>query len=244
MHDLELTFIGTGNAFSPDGMCCNGFLVNRRVLFEAPPQALSSLNRIGYDPNELDAVAISHHHGDHFLGLPFLLLHWRWKGRTKPVHIVGPAGTEALTKDIARKVFPGVLKNLDFEIRWSDLQPGEWVTAGGMDLTAHEMVHDDGLEMCLGYECSAAGRRFAYTGDSTLCEAVYGLARNAEVLVSECASRDEHIPVHMNLVDDMPKVRAEMPASSRLILTHLGPGIDAAGLANTVVAEDFATYRF
>jgi ribonuclease BN (tRNA processing enzyme) len=243
MQDLELTFIGTGNAFSPGGLCCNGFLVNGKVLFEAPPQALSSLNRIGYDPNALEAVAISHHHGDHFLGLPFLLLHWRWKGRTKPVHILGPAGTEALTKDIASKVFPGVMKNLDFEITWTDLEPGQQVAAGGVDFKPHAMVHDNGLAMCFGYECTARGRRFAYTGDSTLCDAVYDLARNAEVLVSECASRDERIPVHMNLKDDMPKVRAAMPPGSKLILTHLGPDVDAGGLADTVVAEDFATYR-
>ena len=36
-----------------------------------------------------------------FLGLPFLLLHWKWKGRTKPVRIIGPKATEALAKDIA-----------------------------------------------------------------------------------------------------------------------------------------------
>lgn len=39
MPELEFTFIGTGNAFVPGGLCWNGFLVDRRVLFEAPPQA-------------------------------------------------------------------------------------------------------------------------------------------------------------------------------------------------------------
>ena len=103
MSDLSLTFIGSGNAFSPGGLCCNGFLVNGRFLFDAPPQALSSLNTIDVDPNTIEAVILSHHHGDHFLGLPFLLLHWRWKGRTKPVRIVGPSGTTRLGKQIAEQ---------------------------------------------------------------------------------------------------------------------------------------------
>src|SRR5690348_8775232 len=116
MPDLRLTFIGTGNAFSPNGLCCNGFVVNDRFLFDAPPHSLSSLNTVGLDPNALEAVIISHHHGDHFLGLPFLLLHWKWKGRSAPVKIVGPPETRSLAEDIAKKVFPGVLDDLKYDI--------------------------------------------------------------------------------------------------------------------------------
>src|SRR5438874_7903974 len=108
MSTLELTFIGTGNAFVRDGACWNGFVVNRRILFEAPPQALMSLNRLGIDPNELDVVVLSHHHGDHFLGLPFLLLHWKHMGRKKPVTIVGPPETEAVARQVAARTSPSL----------------------------------------------------------------------------------------------------------------------------------------
>ena len=59
MPELELQFIGTGNAFAPGGLCWNGFVVNGRFLFEAPPQALQSLNLMGIDPNGLDAVVLN-----------------------------------------------------------------------------------------------------------------------------------------------------------------------------------------
>ena len=35
-----------------------------------------------------------------------------------------------------------------------------------------------------------------------------------------------------------------MDGDATLILTHLGAGIKDAGLNNTVVAQDFETYRF
>ncbi len=89
MAGLELTFIGSGNAFVREGACWNGFVANGRYLFEAPPQALMALNRLGIDPNAIDAVVLSHHHGDHLLGLPFLLLHWKYLGRTTPVTVIG-----------------------------------------------------------------------------------------------------------------------------------------------------------
>lgn len=242
MTDLQFTFIGSGNAFSPGGLCCNGFLVNDRFLFEAPPQALSSLNTIGFDPNEVEAIVLSHHHGDHFLGLPFLLLHWRWKGRTKPIRIVGPKDTERLGKEIAQSVFPGVL-DVPYEIQWIEAQPGEPLRLGELELEAVEMEHDEALSQALGYRCRLGSRRWAYTGDTRLCNAVFDLARDAEVLICECASRDLRIPVHMNLVDDIPHVRAAMPANSQLILTHLAPDVDSGGLPNTRIARDFETFR-
>jgi ribonuclease BN (tRNA processing enzyme) len=244
MNNLRLTFVGSGNAFSPGGLCCNGFVVNDRFLFDAPPQALSSLNTIGIDPNELEAVIVSHHHGDHFLGLPFLLLHWKWKGRTKPVTVVGPPSTEALARDIADKVFPGVLDDVKYDLTFRDAEPGRAFSVDGLQVEPVMVEHDDGLVMSLGYACKMGGRHFAYTGDTRMCDAVMDLAKGQEVLISECASRSDFIPVHMNLVDDIPQVRAAMPTDGQLILTHISPDVDTNGLPRTMVAEDFKTYEF
>ena len=244
MGNVDLTFIGSGNAFSPGGLCCNGFLINRRFLFDAPPQSLSSLATVGMDPNEIETLVISHHHGDHFLGLPFLLLHWRWKGRTRPMRIIGPPGTEALGKDIAEKVFPGVMSGASYDLEWQEARPGSPLLLNGLELEPHLMTHDEGLEMCLGYGIRVGSRRIGYTGDTILCDSVLDLARTSEILVSECASRDGRIPVHMNLLDDMPVVRAAMKPDAQLILTHISPDVDTNGMKNTQVAKDFQTYSF
>jgi ribonuclease BN (tRNA processing enzyme) len=244
MTDLRLTFIGSGNAFSPGGLCCNGFLVNDRFLFDAPPQALSSLNTVDVDPNAIEAVVVSHHHGDHFLGLPFLLLHWRWKGRTKPIRIVGPSGTEALARQIGQAVFPGVFEGIGYDLQFEDLVGGKSTSVDGLNLDAYEMIHDNGLELCLGYKANIGGRTFSYTGDTILCDSVLELCKGVEVMVSECASRADRVPVHMNLIDDIPEVRAALAKDAQLILTHITPEVTPNGLANTRVAEDFKTYVF
>lgn len=243
MHDLRLAFVGSGNAFSEGGLCCNGFLVNDRILFETPPQILGALNQLGVSANALDTVVISHHHGDHFLGLPFLLLHWRWKGRTTPVTIVGPPATKALATDISEKVFPGVL-DLPFEIEWCELPAGERHNIRGLEIEAVGVEHDEKLSATLGYACTLGGRRFSYTGDTRLCDGVLDLARRSELLVSECASRADLVPIHMNLVDDMPKLRAAMDPDAHLLLTHLSADVDAAGLKNTTIARDLARFTF
>lgn len=241
MRDLRLCFIGSGNAFSPGGLCCNGFVVNDRFLFEAPPQALQSLNHLEFDPNQLEAIVLSHHHGDHFLGLPFLLLHFRYRGRTRPLRIIGPAGTEALARQIAEGVFPGVLET-PYDLEWTTAQPGTPIHLDGLTIEPTKVVHDERLEVSLGYACSLGGTKFGYTGDTKMCDAVLDLARHSQLLVSECASRDQVVPVHMNLVDDMPVVRNAMAPGAQLILTHIDTAVWPVDLPDTDIARDFETY--
>lgn len=243
MTELELTFVGTGNAFAPAGLCWNGFVANKRYLFEAPPQALQSLNALGIDANEVDAVVLSHHHGDHFLGLPFLLLHWKYFGRSRPVAIVGPPETKDLTLSIAESVYPGI-RDITFEIEWHELQAGDRLRVGELELESLAMQHDQRLSGSLGFNARLQGRRFSYTGDSGMCDSVLDMARHAEVLVSECASRSEQLPIHMNLVDDMPVLRQRMNSDAHLILTHIDKDVTAENLKKTTVARDLQTYRF
>lgn len=243
MSELDLLFLGTGNAFAPGGLCWNGFLANDRYLFEAPPQALMSLNRMGCDVNQVEAVVLSHHHGDHFLGMPFLLLRWQYSGRKAPLTIVGPPGTEQVVRALCSLAYPGD-SAYPFEVRWEELSPGALVAVGELTLEAVAVKHDPKLEHSLGFHARLGNRRFAYTGDSAMCNGVLDLARGAEVLVAECASRSHRVPVHMNLVDDMPKLRAALPESSTLLLTHVDARTDAVGMKNTQVAKDFERYAF
>lgn len=243
MAGLELTFIGSGNAFVREGACWNGFVANGRYLFEAPPQALMSLNRLGIDPNAIDAVVLSHHHGDHLLGLPFLLLHWKYLGRTTPVTVIGPPETEDVVREISRRTYPTLFEG-GAEVRWVTATPGTPLEAAGLVVEAVEVRHDPKLTANFGYHATIAGRRLGYTGDSALCDGVLDLARGAEVLVSECTSRADVFDNHMNLVDDMPRLRAALAGEASLVLTHLPHDLGEHALPRTTVATDFATYRW
>ncbi|MCK6564005.1 MAG: MBL fold metallo-hydrolase [Dehalococcoidia bacterium] len=243
MSELSLSFVGTGNAFAPGGLCWNGFLVNGRYLFEAPPQALMSLRQEGVDPNDLDAVVVSHHHADHFLGLPFLLLYWKYQGRTRPVRIVGPPETREVMEQVTERTYPSLFE-VSYEIEWLVAEPGKDLHLSGLQLHPVEVKHDDKLIMSLGFACTLNGKRFGYTGDTAICDGVLDLARHSQVLVSECASRASSVPIHMNLVDDMPVVRAALNPDSTLLLTHIDSDVDSNGLPNTLVARDHQTYRF
>lgn len=243
MNELEFAFIGTGNAWVSEGQCWNGFLVNDRYLFETPPSAFMALQKMGTALNDIEAIVLSHHHGDHFLGLPFLLLYWKHFGRTKPVDIIGPPETELIAHMISDRTYSGIFET-KYDLNWVVAQPGKRIVSGDLTLEPVEVKHDPGLILSLGYACELGGRRFGYTGDSAMCDGVLDIARRSEVLVSECASRNKNLAVHMNFVDDMPVLRAAMKPDAHLLLTHTEGAMDLGGLARTTAARDFERYRF
>jgi ribonuclease BN (tRNA processing enzyme) len=237
MGDVKLRFIGSGNAFAPGGMCWNGFLLDNRILVEAPPQALMSVQRAGVNPNDLEAVLISHHHGDHFYGLPMLMLWWKWMGRTKPITIVGPTGTERITRDIAANTYPWLFE-IAYPVTWLEVEPGETHGVAGISFTTHEMIHDETLSMCLGFGMEVNGRKIGYTGDTVFCPSVEALCAWSDVLLADCSSVEAN-HVHMSLLNDIPRVRTLMRPESHLVLTHIDPRVAAEGnMPGVSIAED------
>ena len=62
-----------------------------RFLIDCGATALVAMRRFGIGPGCIDAVFLSHLHGDHFGGLPFLLLEAQFVSRRRrPLTIVGP----------------------------------------------------------------------------------------------------------------------------------------------------------
>ena len=94
---VTVTFAGSGDAFGSGGryQAC----IHLRpeggdpVLLDCGATSLSALKRLGLDPGEIAAVFVSHLHGDHFGGLPFLILDGQFSRRTRPLTVVAPPGT-------------------------------------------------------------------------------------------------------------------------------------------------------
>ena len=79
----EVQFVGTGDAFGSGGRRQSAILVRvhgHTLLLDCGATTVVGLKELGIDPREIDAVAITHFHGDHVAGLPFLLLDYVFAG--------------------------------------------------------------------------------------------------------------------------------------------------------------------
>src|SRR5919199_6224225 len=187
--EMKLQLLGTGDAFGSGGRFNTCFLVMAsatRFLIDFGATSMVALQRHGIDPNSIDVIFISHLHGDHFGGLPFLLLHAHFIARrTAPLTLVGPPGFEARLGQAMEVLFPGSSRNdYRFERPIRELQPGTRAVLGAVAATAHEVKHPSGApSLALRFEI--ANRVLAFSGDTEWTEALIPVARDSDVFVCE-----------------------------------------------------------
>jgi len=218
---MRLTVLGCGDAFGSGGRLNTCFLLDTdgaRVLVDCGASAMISMHRFGVDPESVDAVLLTHLHGDHFGGLPFLLLHQQFEaGRSRPLTIAGPAGVRARVRQAGEALFGGLASDWSFELAFRRLEPGPPLELAGLTVEALPVVHGDGPAH--GLRINDGARLFAYSGDTCWTETVPALAEGADLFVMECYGYDTPQATH----SDYRTLEAHLPelTAKRICLTHM-----------------------
>ena len=245
MTPLELTFIGTGNAFAPTRYW-SSFLANKRYLFDAPPTLLPHLKKLNLDAGEIEVVFISHFHGDHYFGLPFLLLEYaELAPREKDLTIVGPPGIAKRLQSVTDLAFSNVFrKDRGYHLNFIEAKDGLTGEAAGIKFEAFKVEHVPGLEP-FGYRAEIDGRTIAYSGDTVMCPPLVPLADGADVFVVECSCWGDQCGPHLS-PRDILALREKISPSTKFVLTHIGGGEAPQSLkdAGVLIADDLKTLTF
>lgn len=124
---VDVTLIGTGalqplpeRALASAAITCCG----RVLLLDCGEGTQAAARRAGVSLAKIDAIALTHYHGDHTYGLPGLWQSMAMAERTEPVFVFGPKGLEA-----AMKPFMMLCPKLPFALRLMEL-PAEGVALG------------------------------------------------------------------------------------------------------------------
>ena len=241
-QSLNLTFLGSGNAFAAEGRAFSSFLLNGRYLFDCGPTVLQQLRKLNIAADDIDAVFISHFHADHFFGLPFLLLDAKYGGRRKDLVIVGPAGIEQRTEDLLRLGYPNVTveHTNSFRRRYVEVRDGCETDIAGVTLTAASVDHVAEMQ-CFALRARIGDRVVVYSGDTTLCSGLLSIIPGADVIVLECSC--DGVPVHLS-PEGVEAVRRHASPDAHLIVTHLDGHDHPNGYENLIVARDLASFTF
>lgn len=224
---VTVTFGGSGDAFGSGGryQVC----IHLRpeggdpVLLDCGATSLSALKRLCLYPGEIAAVIVSHLHGDHFGGLPFLILDGQFSRRSKPLAIVGPPGTARRLSDTMECLFPGSSSvSRRFAVDVTELTPGTTATACGATVQAWEGDHPSGAPPLI-LRLSLAGRVIAYTGDTAGTNAITQAATDTDLLIAEAYYQDKNIPYHLRLADIC--AHRERISARRVILTRMSDDV-------------------
>jgi ribonuclease BN (tRNA processing enzyme) len=171
------------------------------------------------DPNEIGWLLISHLHGDHFAGIPFLVLDGQFRRRSKPLVVAGPPGIQTRVEATMEVLFPGsVAASRRFELRFIELAARQPTTVGPAVVTAMEVDHASGAPS-YALRVEYAGKTIAYSGDTAWTDVLVDVSQKADLFVCEAYFRDKQVPYHLDL-STLLAHRDEL-SCSRLIVTHM-----------------------
>ena len=220
---MELTVLGCGDAFGNGERYHTSFLVsvnNEHVLLDCGTTTLIRLKEEKIDLEAISTVVISHFHGDHFGGLPFLFISALFEHpRKSPLTIVGPKGLKEKVFQLQDIMYPGTAEKLSMlALEFVEFEEGTSLTIGEKTLDAYQMEHSPESSPH-GYRLTWRGKSIAFSGDTSMTEQLYKLSNDADLFLCECNFMTGVNFGHMSY-EEVSKIQEQL-SCKELWLTHM-----------------------
>ena len=232
---MKITILGSGTCVpSLQRSACSVLIqLDKTVLlFDSGPGTMRRLLEAGVTIDQISYIFYSHLHPDHSGELvPFLFAtkYPESYRRRKPFTIVAAKGFADFYEKLrlayghSIELAPGLMNIAEL-----DNKDRDHLDCGLFDVDSLPMDH---TETSLGFRIThASGQSVVYSGDTDVCENLVTLARDADVLICECALPDElKVPGH--LTPSLAGQIASRAGVRKLVLTHFYPECDTVDVA-------------
>ena len=220
---VTVRFVGSGDSFGSGGRFQTCILVDgpqSRFAMDFGTSSMIALAQQGIEHNSIDAILLTHLHGDHCGGVPFMLMDAMLSAkRTRPLTIAGPRDLQRRMTAIQEALFPGSgVMVPKFPLTWIELQPGLSQTVLDLTVTPQPARHTQKTNPT-ALRVEVGGKTVSYTGDTEWTEDVAKIARDADLLIAECYFYEKPIRWHLNYPGIAQHVRTS--GARRVILTHM-----------------------
>jgi ribonuclease BN (tRNA processing enzyme) len=241
---MRITIVGSGDAFGSGGRfntCFHLVAGGRTVLIDCGASTNPALRAQGIDLGSIDAVILSHLHGDHFGGIPFLLLDAQYLSRRdRPLLIAGPPGSRARIEAANEVLYPGSSQT-QWRFPWSvvEIPVGVATDVLGLSVTTAEVLHGSGAPST-ALRVTDGAKTLAYSGDTQWTDALLPIARGADLFICECYEYERDVTGHLNW-KTLRQHLADFSAR-RVMITHMNASVlsrlDELRQSGVLVAED------
>jgi ribonuclease BN (tRNA processing enzyme) len=220
---MRVICLGSGDVFGSKGKLNTSFYFNaskKGVLIDCGATTPVALKKVRLSANDVDVILVSHLHGDHVGGIPFIITERQVKG--DPDHtltVIGPEGIKASVMKVLSIFFQGIGENLRFPLDFIEYQSGECLRHDDLlTLTPYEAVHAPATNPH-SLRIEVNGKIIAYSGDTQWNENLISLSKNADLFICEGHAFNKPESHHMSikeLVHNRDKLTAK-----KIILTHM-----------------------
>lgn len=214
--------LGCGDAFSSGGRMFPSFHVESQsatFLIDCGPTAVLAMKRMNLDADRLDAVLISHFHGDHIGGLPFLELELGiMRARKRPLVVGGPPGVATRIGQVTDALYPSLKPKQRVEMTFVEWLEGEPLLLGDITVRTTRVRHTPETEPH-ALRIEVDGRTIAYSGDTEWTDALLPLADGADLFICEASTFATAVENHLSFTTLM--AHRERLHCRRLLITHM-----------------------
>ena len=218
----EVEFMGTGNAFSPNGRMHALTLIDGSILIDCPPTILPQFRKSEVGAHSISSLLFTHWHADHMFGFPFFILEREWmtpESETKEALEVycRPGGRDIL-EGLCEIGFPGSLGDALKEISWNPEESGQ-ILGTGWSFDRFPVIHTPETDPH-GYSLiHESGLSLLHCGDSGPCDEIDKRAAESQVILVEMGVPDfVNSPNHHNPSNVIELARRNQHAT--ILVTH------------------------
>lgn len=268
LGDVRLCVLGAGTPTPTSERFGSGYavVVGKEVLLvDCGPATTEKLVQAGLWPLDVSHLFFTHHHFDHDVDYPCLLL-CRWDqstGREPTLQVYGPAPTSELTDKLigergafahdwkarighptSQRVFVnrgGALPRMPPVVDAFDIEPGWAMENEGWRMTCCRAQHVQPYLDSVAYRLDTGGASIVFTGDTEPCDEVVSLAAGADLLIGMCWDLECTMWGSGESRGQCgARGAGEMARAAgvkRLVLSHLGPSLSKGGAHGEAMAE-------
>ncbi len=192
---MEITFLGTGEACDyrhpntsiliDDGENCH--------LLDCGFTTPHIFGRHCRDINRLKTVWLSHFHGDHFFGLPLLILGLHQMGREEPLTILAGTMARDTVEQIIELAYPGFLEKLRYPLHYQTVAVDTPIEHSKLFWQAAPTIHSN---KSFGLHLRHEDKKLYYSGDGKATPESIRLMNNCDLIIHEAFSLTDMLPGH------------------------------------------------
>ena len=219
---LRVTFIGSGSAFADGGRshaCIHVTAPGVSLLLDCGGSSLPAIRR-EVDAEAIDAIAVSHLHGDHFGGIPYLLIEQHFAGRTAPLLIGGPRALGDRLRALESSLYPDFFRKTKLGFPLGEIVLGANETEFGGALVSALPVKHVAESDPHGLRVRVGDKVIAYSGDAVWSDDLARVAKGADLFICDATFFDRDDPSHISYRTLMS--HRDALDCKRIVLTHLG----------------------